>query len=423
MSMLTDPAPGAFTEALLVERFPTILSPDLPLVDFCPFNVLPDDMADGRRGHAPITGSVNTRALDDTIGQVINPASHVKPRVSLPSGQQSSLQGTAPFESVKSVTLPRVFSFQRRGESATHGHESSDLAPQRGLTQNRVAKERAGSMPVEAPRAGGTVKNNLHDLPHGAEFSVPTSGHKAQRDIKAPLHHEAGTYPQSIDEPLHTMSLMDSLADNVLQQADSPVPGKTPEMQPTVSKVTRGDHFPQIISPRGELTEQKMSESPHKDQLIQMASKAPVSRENDHAILHGQKQSARSADAHRGIFRSSVFTLIDSLAESLLSSPGASATEIRQSQKSASHRAEVSNQMPVADNYEKSPRVVCSAPASLPSMNIKQRRAGPWDMVLSRLDELNDMPSAPGQQMDADTLASLINDVLVRQARRHGVDV
>jgi hypothetical protein len=267
------------------------------------------------------------------------------------------------------------------------------------------------------------VKNNLRDLPHGAEFSAPTSGHTAQRGIKAPLHHETGTYSQSIDEPLHTMSLMDSLADNVLQQADSPVPGKTPEMQPTVNKVTRGDHLPQINSPTGELSEPKMSESPHKDQLIQRASKTSPSRENNHMISHGQKQSACSADAHREIFGGSAFTLIDSLAESLLSSPGASATEIRQSQKSASHRTEVSNQMPVADNFEKPRSLVCSAAASLPSTDIEQTRAAPLSMILSQLDELNETPSGPGQQMDADTLASLINDVLVSQARRHGVDL
>lgn len=423
VNVLIQPAPGAFVDMMLVKRFLTTLSPDLPLVDFSPFNVLPDDPADGRRGHAPITDSANTRAPDHTPEQVINPAIPVKPRVSLPSGQRSSLQGTVPLESVKSVTLPPVFSFQRRGERATHGHEPGDLAPQKGFTQNRVAKEGASSMPVEEPSHGQTVKNNQRDPAHGTEFSAPTSGHKAQRGIKAPLHHEAGTHPQSIDKLLHTMSVIGSLADNVLQQADSPVSGKTPEMQPTVSKVTRGDHLPQINSPTGELTEPKMSESPHKDQLIQRASKTSPSRENNHMISHGQKQSARSADAHREIFGGSAFTLIDSLAESLLSSPGASATEIRKSQKSASHRTEAPNQMPVPDNYRKSPPLVCSAAASLPSTDIEQTPAGPWSMVLSQLDELNKIPSGPGQQMDADTLASLINDVLVSQARRHGVDL
>jgi len=418
VSMLTDPALGAFTEALLVERFLTTLSPDLSLVDFSPFNVLPDDPAD-----TPIAGSANTRVADDTAGQVIDPAIPVKPHVPLPSGQRDSLKGRVPLEERETETHPSVFSFRRRGERAADSHEPAVPGPQRGLTQKLVARKRTTSMAVEEPSHGQTVKNNQRDPAHGTEFSAPTSGHKAQRGIKAPLHHEAGTYPQSIDEPLHTMSVIGSLADNVLQQADTPVPGKTPKMQPTLSKVTRGDHLAQINSPTGELTEPKISESRHKDQLIQRASKTSPSRENDHTILHGQKQSARLADAHREIFGGSVFTLIDSLAESLLSSPGASATEIRQSQKSAFHRAEVSNQMPVADNFEKSPRLVCSAAASLPSTDIEQRRAAPLSMILSQLDELNETASGPGQQMDADTLASLINDVLVGQARRYGVDL
>ncbi|GAK58613.1 hypothetical protein U27_05587 [Candidatus Vecturithrix granuli] len=389
VALLKNPDSELFADVSLGEQSLSILTLELPLVDFSPFSALPDDPGYGKRTGVSRGGRNNKEKTHVIIEQALNPVSPAEPQISQSMSQKSNIQDRLYSESRESIAQPPVFSFRHCRECINDSHKSGDPMLKPELSHNLAPEQGTGSILAEKQQK------------------------PAAEDEEPDL---------SNNKSLQPMSLMDNLTDALLHKTDSQMfhqASGTPLITNTFSE--RGALY-QNHSPQSELSELGVNRPIDQAQSEIRKNAPPTGEQNEYSIHSKQNHPEHSTGFH-SVIRSSAIELIDSLAEHLFSSWDNPTSDTHRIRWNASEERSDSTSVRMAENSDMPWSEDRSAIALTPHTEVKQTPVNSLNLLRSRLEELDVIASATGQQIDADTLASLINDVLVKQAQRYGVDL
>lgn len=288
------------------------------------------------------------------------------------------------------------------GRNAGSDHEADDHAPdKRGLHPPTTP---LNSLTNSFPEATG---GRSPDLP------VPNSGSSPLEDA---YDTERGV--NLLSEPYHevhsgsAIALIDSLAESLL----------APEAQVVENLSRTGKNAPEVAA----LTASSAAANSEEEAALeahpsQRASDVPPRRSSVSLRSMPSDERVVSQEPDSKAYGSEAITLIDSLAEHLLASETQTADSA--STSGAHHNESVGSVPAHAWEQPEEEAVSDRTPFAL----LDSVYGEPADQLLSgsnRSDLVEAIiDSAPDRYVDAQTIAALVNEVLVGQARRHGVDL
>jgi hypothetical protein len=378
-TMLKDPAPDLYAELAIPEVGLRDLAQELSLVAFSPFEALPDDVAYGRGGEPHRPAADPGRISDRATGRGTAGAG--------PPGGSQDIPRAAPRRPYESTDQPPVFSFRRGGESGRQEPPLRDREvrddPMSGSTTHgrfRAAEPKQGDRGREEPAAVET--------PPGA---YAPAGSGVTMDIRD-LESERGVEMLAAEQyrAIHSMTLLDGLAEDALGTAERQTPDShvPPSGVPVPRAARSQDSFGRVGDETREHRPSEFGSSP-----FSTSSQGPLDAVSDAARSREPNLLAPGPDGLPESFPRGAVPLIDALAEHLLVP-----------------NDQIAGSLPAGSVVDRSP------PASLDGADRISFSSGRSDP-----DPSNEAASDP--YMDAETFAALVNDALVRQARRHGVDL
>jgi hypothetical protein len=369
-TMLKNPAPGLFAGIAIPEEALRNLTEELPLVSFSPFGALPGDIAYGR-GEPPH-----------------RPASR-------PSGRITEHQATRPVAQ-ESTVQPPVFSFRQSSASDVPTGQRQPPRSAQGAPEDSTgtgsAKERFRVSELKVREESAAVETGPDVSVHSR---TTTDGH----DIE--MEHGAGY------RSVYPMTLLNSLAEGVLgtvEQGTPDVPIRRADMPGSVPLDGR------MVRPREPDRKARHDHGADDHTPTEPASPSLLpparSRGPDISVPISGNLPAFDPEAHGN----SAIALIDSLAELVL----APEARIDESLPASGARGGGATAPVTARAWEQS-----GEEADLYLFALSDGAEG---------EGADQNPSGIAEEtfprrMDAEAFAALVNDVLVRQARRHGVDL
>jgi len=372
-TMLKGPAPRLFADLAVPEGGLRNLTQELPLVYFSPFGALPNDIAYGR-------GEPLQRLARDTDRSLGRITEHQAPRP------------------VASWLQAPVFSFRRGSASDVPAGRRQPPRSAQGAPEDSTgtggAKERFRVPGLKEREESAAVETDPDVSVHSR---TTTDGH----DIET----EHGAEYRSV----YPMTLLNSLAEGVLgtvEQGTPDVPirrADVPGSVPPDERVVR-PREPDRKAGHDHAAEDRTPTEPASPTLLPPAR----SRGPDISVPSSGGLSALDPEA-RG---NSAIALIDSLAEQVLA-PGVRTGE----------------SLPASGDRGGGAAAPVPARALEQSGEVADLYLFPFDLSDGAEGEVADQnPSGIAEEtfprrMDAETFAALVNEVLVRQARRHGVDL
>jgi hypothetical protein len=389
-TMLKDPAPRLFAELAAPEEGLRELTQELPLVAFSPFGALPDDVAYDRDGelHRPAadSGPISDRAT--------GPGTVRSRRSGAPGGSRDILRAT-PSRADQPTDEPLVFSFRRSGAS---GREQPPLRsgdvrkdPMSGSTIQghfRAAESKQGDR--EEPAAAETHPDAY--VPAGSGAATDTRDLESGRWVEMLA---AGEY-----RSIHPMTLLDSLAEDALGTEAQRTPDSL--VAPSGVSTSRPARSPES---RGKVGDETRDHTPSEfgSSRVATSSQGPVDSFSDAARSRDPGLLASSPDhvPHGAV------AMIDALAEHLLAP-----------------NDQVAGSPPASEVRDGGAAGAVHDRSPLTSLDGADREpAGRSPSGSGRPDPDPNREAASDPYIDAETFATLVNDVLIRQARRHGVDL
>jgi hypothetical protein len=363
VATLANPVPGLMADFTAPEERLRELKRELPLVSFSPFGTLPDDIAyyRGEPAHPPAEA---TRTPDPSTGRETLGSGA---RQAVPSGGDEDLSRAASPEA-----RPPVFSFRRNAATGTAAEWRARDTPER---------------PMDTARGQFHVSGTAQEDPERLVNS-------ALQDPSAPEHPEATFDHGNEDSASGTlllagpMSLLDDLAEEALG-ATRYVPLYPANAQPRI--------------PRSR-------ESGARDGEAGSVEGLPVSVDErldttDTAHLVGAVDPRKAGPDGGG-----VDAMIGSLVEDLFSPPARTPDDPLGMEAYA----------PEVADRPREPLVPDRSTFGALNSAFDEPDGGPSGTGIPDDEGLQRVPE---QYADPEALADLINDVLVRQARRHGVDL
>lgn len=419
---LARPAPEAFS--LLAEDAAVArLTAEPPLMHFSPFSVLPPvDYATGGEAPKENGGGAAPRPDPPERQPKLGPESRATPGIQPPTPPAGRLESSpaAPEARQRSVAHP-VFPLQTRRPPDAR-HEDADVLPrQRRASPLSEAKQGRGHAPrADGPatqRAVGVARNLNATAPPVAAPEVATTAEKpeAPRPIliaEPPREHEG----RETDSHHPTaLPLLNDLADETLRSIRRREAGPSPaaDSPAATRQVVNHQHRPQAVS-RPAMTHQAAVQQATAPPSA--ATTAAPTREGAPASGHPVKGRAplRYDDARTtGIIGTSI-DAINALAELLLARSSSPASPPREPGTAAEALAPARPQ-PAEDLFSSH----VSTPDAKPGPAGEDAAA----RAAAQPGQLAEGEASPRQPLDAESVASLVNEALVEQARRHGVDL
>lgn len=446
---LKDPAPALFAD-LSVEEGLRDLMQEPPLVSFSPFDALPDGVLAGPDEQAYLSGNSGSgRTLDPATGYGIAPleAGWTRPSDS-PRGPRD-LPAAALSRYDEPAVRPPVFSFRRSGPMAQRQPSQRNRDIPGDSTEEAESRPFTGRFRIPEP----ATEDRQQGTPVAVDARVDPSGAVrpgvASDDRDAGFDRGAGVHTPDERVSDHPMTLVNDLADEALEAVRS----RTPDVDVRPSYTS----LPQPVSP-GE----RVIHSPEPSHEVHGRDAGPERRARDHTSgTRGSPRSVtsnRPADGFLGVaegrapslfvpgsgdspledayhtergddlpepdreaYGGSAIALIDSLTEHLLPSQVRTVADLSGLDENTPGVG-ASTVSGVVDRPEETTALDHSPFALLDSAHEKPTSGPTFGPAPS--DTYKGAPGvASGRCMDAETFASLVNDVLVEQARRHGVDL
>ena len=440
---LKDPAPALFAD-LSVEEGLRDLMREPPLVSFSPFDALPEGVLAGPDEQAYLSGNSGSGQIWDPAtghGTASLEAGWTRPSDS-PRGPRD-LPAAALSRYDEPAVSPPVFSFRRSAPMAQLQPSQRNQDMPGDSTEEAKSKPYAERFHIPEPAMEDRQQGARVDRSGAVRPGVASDDRYAGFDRGAGVH----TLDERVSD--HPMTLVNDLADEALEAVRS----RTPDVDVRPSNTS----LPQPV-PSGERVI-RSSEPSHE---MHDRDAGPERRARDHTSgVRGSPRSVTSnrlADGFLGVaegrapslfvpgsgdspledayhtergddlpepdraaYGGSAIALIDSLTEHLLPSQVRTVADLSRLDENTPEVGS-STVSGVVDHPEETPALDHSPFALLDSEH-EEPTSGPT-FGPAPSDTYKGAPGvASGRCMDVETFASLVNDVLVEQARRHGVDL
>jgi hypothetical protein len=363
-AVLEDPAPTLFADLADPEVL-SYLGREPALVHFSPFDALPNDTAHGRSELARQSSGKRGRITVRPPGRGTARPRDDWPQVPHPPDGPKDVPRPAPGSGA-SVAEPPSFSFRRSGAS---GASTEQRQPSQRDKDGRGSATHWSAPPGDRDREGATTAEARSDRDARAYSGATTDG----RDAEA--GRGAGDVAPGALQPVHPMTLLKGLAEDALRAAEpraheDPVrPSSVSTPRPVGSREsTLEAHDDGAAALIGSLAERLLTPK------ARVAGSAPATGTGEDGVARsGTPRPWEQPGEEKVLGRPS------------LSFPGGADREPASESPSGSDWPDAD---PIADPFAE-----------------------------AASDRHSD------RHPDAAALAALVNDVLVRQARRHGVDL
>jgi hypothetical protein len=460
VNALSNALPGWFGEILAADELLSELMVELPLVGFAPFAALPEGLPQRAHTLSPDMPRAAGRA-PDLASEYPVPRERAQPAAPGRTDRIGGQQPPAPKAERKAGEQIPVFSLRGRQPVPGRGVEKGPPAGP-GSGQERGAVPAEGSRPAGPGESGpslpaspkaqaaageelpGATSRKMEDArrhPHAAATNGVEILSAAQGGQRRQAREEGPAAPASLSqrrppqipegilpgeaEPWQPMPLLSQLADDALRRA-----GRAPAAPAEVQAAQwRSEPYAPYERPspvagqpapaRGGTPGPGRSADSEPAAGLEATRALPATRPGAQEAS-GTSPSFSSGDAERAARPAAVERLpggdsvatlarINSLADDLLRSRYRSAGIVLQGRQNG---VEVQDAERLFSGQERSAGVETGD------------RGGEQDEVaVPPLDALEGQGAMPGEQVDTETLAALINDILVEQARWHGVDL
>jgi hypothetical protein len=445
---LKDPAPVLFAD-LSVEEGLQDLTQEPPLASFSPFEALPDGVLAGLDEPAYLSpGSSGSGGyLDPATGHGAAPLAAGRLRPSGSSRGSRDLLATASSQYDESAVQPPVFSFRRSGPAVQRQPSQRNQDMIEDSTKKAESKPYTGRSYIPKPtpkdrRPGALVAVD-------AQGDLPGMVRPDAESDDARLDHGTGTHTADERVSDHPMTILNDLTDEALEAVRSRTPEgdvrpsntSPPQPVPPGEWMIRSLQPGQEVSGRDDGSERGVRSNT--SGVRGLSHSVTPNGLADGLLETGDRRSDLSVQGsgdsplgdvyrtewggdlpefdHEAYGGGSAIALIESLTEHLLASQKTVAA-LSRPDENVPPGVGTSTISDVVDNPEETRALEHSSFALLESV-YEEPISGPTFGPASS-DTYKGVPRvASGRCMDAETFASLVNDVLVEQARRHGVDL
>ena len=435
-NVLEDPASSLLAD-LSVEDGVSGLTQELPLVSFSPFNPLSGAVLAGSDERPPVPGGGSGRASHPAAGRRPTPTGISLPQTFAPPGGPRSLREAATQDSQHAVGPP-VFSFRRgRPDAAQARSSQGDRDAREGSMKEGEETPHAGHFRIQGP-APGDRRAETRNAAH-ARLDSPTAihvgaveDHTARPDQGSPVRGSDG------------LSLREA---SVTERGIDPLPGPHREAHAGSAIALIESLLEHLPTPEAR-TAEHLRGSDEYDSGVAGSNAPATTNGREFEVNRGDKGSAVG-------LRPPIppMTLLDNLAEGVLErlgrAPDAPALPLSvpsrsvpmggrapRSQKPGSETRggnAVTSVDSLAQHLLASEARNDGATRSVPAYAGDRSREGtaPDLPALAFPDGADGVTigrfasgsNRPDRYSEAQTVATLVNDVLVEQARRHGVDL
>ena len=408
VSMLAAPAPELFIDLALMETLLSSLMLELPLVNFSPFGALTEAPLDEANRYDPRAHSSNSETSGVITAQDTGLGKSIGSLMPQPPGHTNDNVPMVSPDGSESVVEPPIFPLQR--PPATR-HE-------------KATRQDAETTQAHHGQEEQTIANTALDI---LDVSESDGGHLS--------HDEAGNTPQLAEASLKPMQLLNRLADEALRQisgSDSQGISGASESEDDGVQSHPLNHFADSVTSGTVAGPSKPIADKIRPGISEMRGATKEVSENEEGVRshEARPSTVTEPQSNQVAHDVSAVALIDSLAEHLLKYQETRTPETLYPHRNSSERMDASAAMRVVDDSDAIPHAqpsgaehlrIIHQPGATASSQMKVGQT--YDVSPDLVRQLTEIVSASGHQIDADALASLINDILVKQARRHGVDL
>jgi hypothetical protein len=414
---LVNPVSVVIDELSWAAEYLTQLSPELPLLAFSPFEVLPSDIERPKKKSADFSHQGNyTLSAADKVHLVSSKMSGaIEP---VPSGRKKRKHTEMATETDSSAAQFPIFSFAKR-EDPVYEHKGRRSSS--SVSGNSWEKGKSDRKPIqefEKVAPGETGKQNVTN----DAASSRANNWIEQTPVSTPASNSGvETYLSGEDHSIQTRALLDELVNSLLKEPQSASDKHTGISQigrEDVGRITQHTESASVINRFPSSAEQFDNQQAGRIRSPVsggVADKLHSSSDESSENFSGSPVQKQNNDK--------TIQLIDALAEQLFAVEGNSKSQTSDLCRHAVQKAAMlSNAVPA------SLQASATSESKLAHEDFmakdKDNKAITFPEVRRRsMDELNQMTSLQDPWRTADRLAELINDVLVEQARRHGVDL
>lgn len=404
--VLVNPVPQVFDALSRVTEYVNQLSLDLPLIEFSPFEILPRHPVDASDVHTDV---MNKESL-----QVSESGREGSEGPLMPFKEVGRATIKMPDESMQSAAHHPVFSF-KRPESSVEDRERTRPS---FFQRSGASKEKDASASMREQKS---QKSSLREScrPSSTVTVLQPEGSPVANNVS---ELAAANLRSAGDQSLTALRLLDEVAESLMEESEkrfSPehsvnnrVEKEGPERKPSNLSYPQEAH--QIPSSSRTVVEPKSCKYKPAFSAAVNDKKSQFPKENPPRTPGGAIQ--KNMGDH-------TILLIDSLVDQLLAAEDNPKSRKSNLSLHSVQKPAVSRSNNTTKHLSATTKVTQVANGSLvPERQEKSPRA-----VLEELQTpfgaLSDMTSAHDPELVAERLTSWINDVLVAQARRHGVDL